>query len=392
MPPSTPHIDTLVALADRDIDTDPDIAPPIHQTATFAAESDSEFVAMASTARHPRYYTRDGNPTTQRAEAIVAALEGAESALLTSSGMGAISTTLLSLLACGDHVIAQKTHYMGATQLLETLLPRLGIEVTLVDQTSIDAFAAAMRRSTKVIYLESPANPLLTLTDLAAVASLARQHGALTVCDSTIASPVNQNPIRLGIDLVVHSATKFLGGHHDLVAGVVAGSRELIDKIWHTSIALGPVPDPFAAWLLLRGLRTLPLRMARQNSTAVKVATFLAKHHAVERVYYPGLPVHPQHELAKAQMPGGFGGLLSFELKGGFAAAQAFIGNMKIPARAVSFGGFESLATQPAAMWAGSIGAEKAKEAGIPTGLIRLSVGLEHPDDLVEDLERALSV
>jgi cystathionine beta-lyase/cystathionine gamma-synthase len=389
---STAHLETLVTLADRDIDADSDIAPPIHQTATFAASSDAEFAEMANTPRHPRYYTRDGNPTTRRAESIIAALEGAEAALLTSSGMGAISTTLLSLIGSGDHIIAQKTHYMGTTQLLGTILPRLGIDVTLVDQTSMDSFASALRPSTKVIFLESPANPLLTLTDLAAVASLAHQHGALTVCDSTIASPVNQNPIRLGIDLVVHSATKFLGGHHDLMAGVVAGPRELIDRLWHTSVALGPVPDPFAAWLLVRGLRTLPLRIARQNATALKVATYLAEHRGVARVHYPGLPSHPQYELARTQMPGGFGGLLSFELRGGFAAAQAFISAMKIPVRAVSFGGFESLATQPAAMWAGSIGAEKAEEAGIPIGLIRFSVGLEHPDDLVDDLERALAV
>jgi methionine-gamma-lyase len=392
MTKSTARLETLVTLADREIDADSDIAPPIHQTATFAAGSDAEFAEMANTPRHPRNYTRDGNPTTRRAESIIAALEGAEAALLTSSGMGAISTTALSLLRSGDHVIAQKTHYMGTAQLLGTILPRLGIDVTLVDQTSTDSFASALRPSTKLIYVESPANPLLALTDLAAVASLAHRHGALTVCDSTIASPVNQNPIRLGVDLVIHSATKFLGGHHDLMAGVVAGPRELIDRIWHTSVVLGPVPDPFAAWLLVRGLRTLPLRIARQNVTALKLATYLAEHPDVARVHYPGLPTHPQYELARTQMPGGFGGLLSFELKGGFAAAQAFIKAMKIPVRAVSFGGFESLATQPAAMWAGSIGAEKAEEAGIPIGLIRFSVGLEHPDDLVDDLKRALVV
>lgn len=389
---STARLETLVTLADREIDADSDIAPPIHQTATFAAGSDAEFAEMANTPRHPRNYTRDGNPTTRRAESIIAALEGAEAALLTSSGMGAISTTALSLLGSGDHVIAQKTHYMGTAQLLGTLLPRLGIDVTLVDQTSTDSFASALRPSTKLIYLESPANPLLTLTDMATVASLAHRHGALTVCDSTIASPVNQNPIRLGVDLVVHSATKFLGGHHDLMAGVVAGPRELIDRIWHTSVVLGPVPDPFAAWLLVRGLRTLPLRIARQNVTALKLATYLDQHPDVARVHYPGLPSHPQYELARTQMPGGFGGLLSFELRGGFAAAQAFIKAMKIPVRAVSFGGFESLATQPAAMWAGAIGAEKTEEAGIPTGLIRFSVGLEHPDDLVDDLKHALAV
>lgn len=384
------HTDTLVALADRDIDDAADVAPPLHQTATFAAASDAEFAAMASTARHPRYYTRDGNPTARRAESIIAALEGAEAALLTASGMGAISTTLLSLLRAGDHVIAQRTHYMGTTQLLETILPKFGIEVSLVDQTSVEFFRRALRPATRVVFLESPANPLLTLTDLAGVAALARAHGAITVCDNTIASPVNQNPIRLGIDLVVHSATKFLGGHHDLVAGVIAGPSSLIEPIWHTSVALGPVPDPFAAWLLVRGLRTLPLRIARQNTSALRIAEFLAGHDKVAAVHYPALPTHPQHALALRQMPGGCGGLLSFELHGGFAAGQAFMNAMTIPVRAVSFGGFESLATQPAAMWAGSIGEQKAREAGIPAGLIRFSVGLEHREDLIEDLGRAL--
>lgn len=384
------HPDTLVALADHGIDTDSDVAPPIHQTATFAAESDADFAEMSAAARHPRYYTRDGNPTAQRAEAIIAALEGAEAALLTASGMSAISTALLTLLSAGDHVVAQRTHYMGTTQLLSSVLPRFGVEVSLVEQGSIDAFQAALRPSTKVILLESPANPLLTLTDLTAVAGLARRHGALSICDNTIASPVNQNPLRLGVDLVVHSATKFLGGHHDLLLGAIAGSRELLERIWHVSLALGPVPDPMAAWLLIRGLRTLPLRIARQNDSALQVATLLSRHPQVARVHYPGLATHPQHSLARAQMPGGFGGLLSFELRGGFAAAQALINAMTIPVRAVSFGGFESLATQPAAMWAGSIGEEKARESGIAPGLIRFSVGLEHPEDLLADLRNAL--
>jgi len=386
-----PHVESLVALADRGIDADADVAPPLHQTATFTAEDDAGFAAQAGSARPARYYSRYGNPTAQRAEAIIAALEGAEAALLTASGMGAISTTLLALLGSGDHVVAQKTHYMGTAKLLETLLPKFGIEVTLVEQASTESFARALRPTTRLVLMESPANPLLALTDLAGVASLARAHGAWTVCDSTIASPVNQNPIRLGVDLVVHSATKFLGGHHDLVAGVVAGPRALVERVWHATVVLGAVVDPFAAWLLLRGLRTLPLRIARQNSSALKVASFLEAHRAVARVHYPGLPTHAQHALARSQMPGGFGGLLSFELKGGFDAAQSFINSMQVPARAVSFGGFESLATQPAGMWAGSIGEEKAREAGIPAGLIRYSVGLEHPDDLIADLERALA-
>ncbi len=385
------HPETLVTTADAGLEDAADIAAPIHQTAPFRARSDDEFADMSATARHPRYYTRDGNPTFTRVEAIIAALEGTEAALLTASGMSAISTTALALLAQGDHVIAQKTHYMGTSQLLDTLLPRFGVSVTLVDQTSPQAFASALTPATKLILVESPANPLLTLTDLAAIAALAHARGIITMCDNTIASPINQAPVRSGIDLVIHSATKFLGGHHDLTAGVIAGPRALVEKIWACAVMLGPVPDPFAAWLLLRGLRTLPLRIARQNQTALLVARFLEQHPAIARVNYPGLESHPQHSLARQQMPGGSGGLLSFELRGGFEAARAFINAMQLAVRAVSFGGFESLATQPAAMWAGSIGAEKAAEAGIPLGLIRYSVGLEHADDLIEDLRQALA-
>ena len=384
------HIETLLGHADRGIDMVSDIAPPMHQTATFRAGSDDDFATMSDTPRHDRNYTRDGNPTFSRVEAIISALEGSESALLTASGMGAISTTVLALVGAGDHVIAQRTHYMGTAQLLSSVLPRFGVAVTLVDQTHAPAFAAAVTPRTKLILVETPANPLLTLTDLAAVAELARAHGITTLCDSTVATPVNQQPLRLGMDLVVHSATKFLGGHHDLMAGVVAGSSAMIERIWHMAVTLGPVPDPFAAWLLLRGLRTLSLRVARQNDTALAVAQFLQSHAAVLRVHYPGLPSHSHHDLARRQMPGGFGGLMSVELRTGLAGAQAFVGAMRLVSRAVSFGGFESLATQPGTMWSGAVGAHKAVEAGITPGLVRLSIGLEHPVDLIADLDRAL--
>jgi len=387
---SPSHPETLVAHADRGIDAVSDVAAPIHQTAPFRALSDDEFAAMSTTPRHDRNYTRDGNPTSSRVEAVLAALEGAEAALLTASGMGAISTVVLGLVGSGDHVIAQRTHYVGTAQLLATVLPRFGITVTLVDQARPQAFADAITPATKLIFVETPANPLLTITDLAAVGQLARTHGIITLCDSTIATPVNQLPLGLGIDLVVHSATKFLGGHHDLMAGVVLGTREMIERVWHMAVTLGPVADPFAAWLLLRGLRTLPLRVARQNQTALEVARFLERHSVVLRVHYPGLESHAQHALARRQMPGGFGGLMSFELRTGFDGAQAFFGAMGLVSRAVSFGGFESLATQPGAMWSGSVGASKSTEAGITAGLIRLSIGLEHPSDLIADLDHAL--
>jgi cystathionine gamma-lyase len=386
------RLETTLTGAERGPGALPDIAPALHQTASFRAFDDAAFADMASTSRHSGYYTRDGNPTLAQVECLIASLEGAESCLLTASGMGAMSTTVLGLVSQGDHVVAQRTHYMGTSQLLTEVLPRFGIEVSLVDQSNAEAIDAAITPRTRLLVLETPANPLLQLTDLAHVAEVGRRHGVLTLCDNTIGTPINQQPIGLGVDLVVHSATKFLGGHHDLMAGAIIGPRALVDRIWRGHIVFGAVADPFAAWLLMRGLRTLALRVDRQNRTAMRIADHLAKHSKVERVHYPGLTSHPQHALAARQMRGGFGGLLSFELRGGSKAGNDFVNAMRIPARAVSFGGFESLATQPAAMWAGSIGDNAPEAAGIALGLIRLSVGLEHPDDLLEDLDRTLTL
>jgi cystathionine beta-lyase/cystathionine gamma-synthase len=386
------RLETIATGTERGSGSLPDIAPALHQTATFRAIDDAAFAEMATTSRHSGYYTRDGNPTLAQVEGLIAALEGAESCLLTASGMGAMSTAVLGLVSQGDHIVAQRTHYMATTQLLTEVLPRFGVEVSLVDQSNAEAIDAAITPRTQLLVVETPANPLLTLTDLAYVAEVGRRHGVLTLCDNTIGTPINQQPIGLGIDLVVHSATKFLGGHHDLMAGAIIGTRELVDRIWRSHIVLGAVADPFAAWLLMRGLRTLALRVDRQNQTALRIAHHLAEHSKVERVHYPGLTSHPQHALAVRQMRGGFGGLLSFELRGGFKAGNGFVNAMRIPARAVSFGGFESLATQPAAMWAGSIGDNAPEAAGIAPGLIRLAVGLEHPDDLLEDLNRTLTL
>ena len=386
------RLDTLVTRTDRAPGSLPDIAPALHQTATFRAADDATFLAMATTPRHDAYYTRDGNPTISDVESLIAALERAESCLLTASGMGAMSAAVLGLVRQGDHVVAQRTHYMGTTQLLGEVLPRFGVEVTVVDQVDSGAVEEAVTPRTRLLVVETPANPLLTLTDLAHAAELGRRHGVLTLCDNTIGTPINQQPIGLGIDLVVHSATKFLGGHHDLMAGAIVGTRALVDQIWRSHVVLGAVADPFAGWLLMRGLRTLALRVQRQNQTALCLAEHLSKHPKVARVHYPGLTSHPQHVLATRQMRGGFGGLLSFELRGGFKAGNEFVNAMRLPARAVSFGGFESLATQPAAMWAGSLGDSAAEAAGLAPGLIRLAVGLEHPDDLIEDLDRTLAL
>ncbi|HEY8448124.1 MAG TPA: aminotransferase class I/II-fold pyridoxal phosphate-dependent enzyme [Thermomicrobiales bacterium] len=381
---------SLAIHADDPIEQTASVAPPIHQTSTFAAETDEEFAAMATEPRHPRYYTRYGNPTLARAEAVIAALEGAEAALVAASGMGAIASAVLTLVGQGDHVVAQQNHYMGTSKLLGEFLPRFGVTSTLVDQTDPAAFEAALTPQTKLIIVETPANPTLQLTDLRAVADLARSHGILTLADNTFASPVNQQPLALGIDLVMHSGTKYLGGHHDLIAGVIAGSRSLIERIWDSSIVLGATLGPFDAWLLLRGLRTLPLRVRQHNATAQAIAEFLDRHPAIEAVHYPGLPSHPQHELARRQMSG-FGGTLSFAVRGGYEATQRFMRGLRLIKQAVSLGGFETLAVHAAAMWAGTLGEEGARQAGVQPNLVRLSTGLEDPADIINDLDQALA-
>ena len=364
-----------------------DIAPPIHLSSTFRAADSDEFARIAEVDRPSRFYTRYGNPTVARAERLVAGLEGCESALMFSSGMGAVATTALSLLSAGDHVVAQRDHYMGTLRLLTELLPRFGVSHTLVDQTEIASFADAMRPETRLVIVETPSNPMLKVTDLAAVAGLARVRGSLTLADNTFASPVNQRPSEHGIDLVVHSATKYLGGHSDLLAGVLCGPSALVDRVWSQSIVLGACSNGFDAYLLLRGLRTLPLRVERQSESALALARHLESCAGVERVHYPGLVSHPQQRLASRQMSA-FGGVLSFELTGGGAAARAFVDALELVANAVSLGGVETLASHVGSMW--HAGAADGQGA-MPAGLIRLAVGLEHPDDIVRDLERGLA-
>jgi methionine-gamma-lyase len=383
--------DSLLIHADAGLEDDSSIAPPIHQTSTFRAESAEMFADMATQPRHTRYYTRYGNPTLARAEAVLAALERAEAALVTASGMGAIATAVLALVSQGDHIVAQRSHYMGTSKLLTETLPRFGDSATLVDQTDPAAFAAALMPNTRLIVLETPVNPTMQLTDLRAVAELARPRKILTMVDNTFATPINQRPLEHGVDLAVHSATKFLGGHHDLSAGVVLGPSALIERIWDTSIVLGAVLGPFDGWLLLRGLRTLGLRVERHNRSGLAIAGFLERHPAIEAVYYPGLVSHPQHALAQRQMSG-FGGMLSFAVRGGYATTRRFIAALRLPAQAVSLGGFETLVVHAAAMWEGTLGIEGMAAAGIQPNLVRLSVGLEDERDLIADLGRALEV
>ena len=383
------HSDSRLLHADDALHEGSSLTPPIPWSATFLADDASTFAQMASTPMHPRYYTRYGNPLHQRVARIVADLEGAATGLVTASGMGAISTTLFGLLRAGDHVVAQRNHYMGTTRLLSDLLERFSVSCELVDQTDNQAFARALQRPTAVVMLESPTNPDCSLTDIRTAARLAHCAGALVVVDNTFATPLNQQPISLGADLVVHSATKYLGGHHDLTAGVVVGSEALIERLWSTQIVMGATLSPMDAWLLLRGLRTLSVRMARINASALTVASALAVHPAIESVSYPGLPGHPQHSLASEQMSG-FGGVMGLRLRSDYAGTAAFVSKLALAQHAVSLGGVDTLVVHAAAMWAGSLDDEQMRQTGIEPNLVRLSIGLEHPDDLIADLLNAL--
>ncbi len=373
------------------------IVPPIVYSATFAAADAQDFADMASQPRHSRYYTRYGNPLHEQVAAQLVALEGGTAgalgnthdALVTASGMGAISLVLLGLLKAGDHVIAQTNHYMGSAKHFSELLPRFGVRCTLVDQTDLGAWQRAFEPATRLVMTETPVNPTCALTDLAGVAALARAHGALSVCDNTFASPINQQPLALGVDVVVHSATKYLGGHHDITAGAVLARKELIDELWQTQICLGATLSPMDAWLLLRGMRTLALRVRQHNASALALARWLEQQPQVERVFHPGLASHPQHALARAQMQG-FGGVMNIAIKGGYDAASRFVHALKLPRQAVSLGGVESLVVHAAAMWAGTMNDAQMRIAGIAPNGVRLSVGIEGVEDLQADLAQAL--
>ena len=379
---------TTLIHADHDARWDNSITPSIAQGTNWAADSAEDFSAVANDPLNPFMYNRHGNANHAQVAAVVARLEGAERALVTASGMGAASTTVLSLVSAGDHVVGQRSMYAGVSEMMLRVLPRFGVSCTVVDQGDLRAFERALRPETALVLLESPSNPRLEVTDLRAVAELARTCGATTVADNTFATPVNQRPLELGVDVVWHSATKYMGGHSDLMAGVVAGRREVIERIWLAANVAGAVCAPFNAWLLLRGLRTLGLRMERHNGNGLAVATALAEHPAVDRVHYAGLPDHPGHEVAARQMSG-FGGVLSVELAGGYEAADRFIELLRYPRRASSLGGVSSLVVHPAAMWAKTLTPAELEDAGVAAGLVRYSAGIENTDDLVEDALRA---
>lgn len=356
------------------------VVVPIYQTSTFKQED--------PTVRGEYIYSRAGNPTRSALEACLASLEGGTQALAFASGMGAISTVMY-LLPPGDHVLAPDDVYGGTYRLLHHVLAERGLEFSFVDMTDLDATAKAIQPNTRMIWLESPSNPLLKVIDIAAVTELARQHDALSVVDNTFASPYLQRPLELGADLVVHSTTKYLGGHSDVIGGaVVASSPELYERLRFLAGAVGATPSPFDCWLVLRGIRTLAIRMEAHCRNAMALARFLESHPRVERVYYPGLESHPQHEIARRQMAD-FGGMLAFEVVGGAEAARHVVQRTQLFTLAVSLGGVESLIEVPYAMTHLSTQGSALEPS---PGLIRVSAGIEHPDDLVADLDQALGM
>ncbi len=365
------------------------LSPGLHRSSTFGFGSVDRASAVHEGDEPGFFYGRMGSPTQRALEEAVARLEGGEAGLAFASGMAAISGLYLTLLEPGDHVVAPRALYATTTSLLDGLLATHGVRVTYVDGTDPRALEAAVRSETRAIHVESPANPTLDLVDLEAVGRLGREREVLTVADNTFATPFNQRPLESGIDVVVHSATKYLGGHGDVVAGALVGPRDLLDRVRREALKhLGGVIAPDSAWLVLRGLRTLPVRMERHNRNALEVARFLEEHPRVERVHHPGLPSHPQHELAARQMSG-FGGMVAFELDG-LDAARRMVDRLELCTLAVSLGDVATLIQHSASMTHASVPPERRRTAGIRDGLLRMSVGLERSEDLVRDLEQAL--
>jgi cystathionine gamma-synthase len=365
------------------------LATPIVQTATYTFK-DTQEVKDHFEGRIDRIdYGRYGNPTQRIVERKLSALEGAEDCLLFASGMAAVTTTLFAMLSRGTHVVVTDDSYRRTRQFLNQTLHRYGIEVSTVPAGDYDALEDAIRPTTRALVSESPTNPYNRILDLELFSAIGRKHRVKTIVDATFATPFNQRPIEFGVDVVIHSATKYLGGHNDLMAGAVLGTQELVDGVRRLQAITGAIVDPFAAYLLVRGLKTLALRIERQNANAQAIAEFLAAHPGVSAVHYAGLTTHPEHEIAKRQMRG-FGGVVSFEVKGDLDAASGVVDACEIPYIAASLGGTESLIEQPAVMSFYELTTEERLEIGIKDNLIRYAVGVEDADDLIGDLSQAL--
>ncbi len=368
-----------------------EVSVPIFQTATFSFPNTDDGAARVSGAQPGYFYTRIGNPTVNALEESICSLENGFKGLATSTGMAAISTVIMSLTSAGTHVVSTDSVYGHTRVILETVLSRFGLESSFVDTAHPDQLASAIRSNTQVVYIETPANPTMKITDLEKAAEIAHRHGAVLVVDNTFASPYLQRPLELGADVVIHSLTKFINGHSDVVGGmIVVRDESLYRKIKPVLTLLGGTMDPHQAWLVLRGVQTLALRMEKAQENAFKLARFLKQHSEVLWVNYPGLPEHPQHEVAKKQMDG-FGGMIAIGVKGGVEGGKVLMNHVGIFTLAVSLGGVESLIEHPASMTHASVSHEEREKAGIADELVRISVGCEDYEDLRNDLDQALN-
>jgi methionine-gamma-lyase len=365
------------------------LSVPIYAASVFAFADADEGAAIHNYQKEGYFYGRLGNPTESALEKAVAELENGEDALALASGMAAVSAAILSQVKTGEHIVAPASMYSTTTNFLQHLAENFGIETTYIDATAPENYARAARENTRLFWIETPSNPLLKITDFSTVVEIAKEKGIVTVADNTFATPFNQRPLDFGVEAVIHSATKYFGGHSDLTAGLLVGSGEFVRRARHTIAKLhGGNIAPQVAWLVLRGIKTLALRMERHNQNAYAIANMLAVHPKVKEVYYPGLVSHPQHEIAKKQMKG-FGGMIAFDV-GGVEQGKRLVNNVEVCTLATSLGGVETILQHSASMTHATLTPEQRLKAGVTEGLIRLSVGIEDAQDLIRDLENAL--
>jgi len=364
------------------------VVPPIYMTATYRFDQSDDLIDVVNN-RSGYLYSRWDNPSVVEVEKKLAEMEGYSHALGFASGMAAISTAVLSHVKAGDRIVTTREIYGGTFELMDTILPKFGVDVTYVNCWKTDELLQQMDQGLSLLYLESPTNPLLRVVDVPALVNAAHDKGAAVMLDATFASPVNQHPAGWDVDAVIHSATKYLGGHHDITAGIVCCTPSSWKRIWDYRKIMGGVMDPMTAFLTLRGVKTLTLRLNKQNRNAMAVSQFLSSHTRIKRVHYPGLPSHPDHAIAKRLMSG-FGGMLSFEVRSDFDGTKKFMDRLKVITLATSLGGVTSLANQPITNTHAALSAEARKKAGVLENLVRLSVGIEDPTNLIDDLDQAL--
>jgi len=382
-------IDTAVVHAGEELNITNAIVPPVWLSSNYRETSIEHLAKISAEDRPIKFYPRYNNPLSNQLSKQIAVLAQTEDAVVLCSGMAAISSAITCKLKSGDHIVAQKNLYAGTLKLLRDILPSFGITTTFVEQENNKDFENAVNKNTRLIYIETPSNPLMKITDLKFIGNLGGKKGIMTMIDNTFASPVNQIPIEFRIDVIIESCTKYLGGHYDLLAGVICGKKDFIFKAWDYAHIVGHSLSPFDASLLMRGIKTLSLRVKKQNENAAELSGYLSRHKKISRVYYPGLKSFSQYELAKSQMKG-FGGMLSFELKADYKKTKKFLESLKICKISVSLGGVETLVTLPVSMWKPYYNKKQLDAIGLSDSLIRMSAGIENINDLISDIENGL--